>query len=197
MSDNDDKIIIGKGSKYPIEVSVYAFKGTVDQPIKHNTRFAIEMIEKEQYFLPILFVYTKDKMFVLPLSTKLSEDTKSSAADQVVPLLKVLKNNEDRTGKIVGYQVIFEAWMGRTNKKESEKLLKNYKFGDIGKLDQRMDVLLNVVNLNNKDLKTEVYEMIKLESDNKMTVKRVDTEELGMSMPNPKFPDFKDVKGDY
>ena len=87
--------------------------------------------------------------------------------------------------------------MGRTNKKESEKLLKNYKFGDIGKLDQRMDVLLNVVNLNNKDLKTEVYEMIKLESDNKMTVKRLDTEELGMSMPNPKFPDFKDVKGDY
>ena len=197
MNDKGDKIVIGEDSKYPIEVTAYAFKGTVDTTIEHNIRFAKEMIETEKGTIPILFVYTKDKMFVVPLNTKLASDTKSSPADQVVPLLKVFKSNEDKTGKIVGYQVMFEAWMGRTNKKESEKLMKNYKFGDIGKLEQRIDSLLSVVNLNKKEVKTEIYEIRKLESDKKITLKKLDEKEFGMPMANPKFPDFKDIKAEY
>ena len=87
MNDNDDKIIIGEDTKYPIEVTAYVFKGTVDTTIEHNIRFAKEMIETEKGTIPVLFVYTKDKMFVVPLNTKLASDTKSSPADQVVPLL--------------------------------------------------------------------------------------------------------------
>lgn len=193
----NDKMIIGEDTKYPIEVTAYAFKGTVEITTEHNIRFAKEMIEKERGTIPVLFVYTKDKMFVVPLNTKLASDTKSSPADQVLPLLKVFKSNEDKTGKVVGYQIIFEAWMGRTNKKESEKLLKDYKFGDIGKLEQRIEALLSIVNLNKKEVKTEIYEIRKLESDKKITLKKLDEKEFGMTMANPKFPDFKDVKVEY
>ena len=193
----NDKMIIGEDTKYPIEVSVYAFKGTVETTTEHNIRFAIEMVNlDERDLVPMMFVYTEDKMFVLPLSVKLAEDTKLSAAEQVIPLLKVFKNNEDKTGKIIGYQVIFEAWMGRAKITESDKFLKNYKYGDIAKMEQRIEAIVNVVNLNKKELKTEIYEIQQLESDKKVTVKKLD-KEFDMPSTNPKFPNYKDLKVDY
>ena len=193
----NDKMIIGEDTKYPIEVSVYAFKGTVETTTEHNMRFAIKMINlDEQALVPIMFVYTEDKIFVLPLSVKLAKDTKLSAAEQVIPLLKVFKNNEDKTGKIIGYQVIFEAWMGRAKITESDKFLKNYKYGDIAKMEQRIEAIVNIVNLNKKELKTEIYEIQQLESDKKVTVKKLD-KEFDMPSTNPKFPNYKDLKVDY
>ena len=197
MDDNDDKIIIGRNSKYPIEVSVYVFKGTVETTTERNIRFAIEMINLDEPDpVPMMFVYTEDKMFILPLSTKLAKDTNLSAAEQVIPLLKVFKNNEDKTGKIIGYQVIFEAWMGRAKITESDKFIKNYKYGDIAKMEQKIEAVVNVVNFNNKELKTEIYEIQKLESDKKVTVKKLD-KRFDMPSANPKFPNYKDVKGEY
>ena len=193
----NDKMIIGEDTKYPIEVSVYAFKGTVETTTEHNIRFAIEMVNlDERDLVPMMFVYTEDKMFVLPLSVKLAKDTNLSAAEQVIPLLKVFKSNEDKTGKIIGYQVIFEAWMGRAKITESDKFLKNYKYGDIAKMEQRIEAIVNVVNLNKKELKTEIYEIQQLESDKKVTVKKLD-KEFDMPSTNPKFPNYKDLKVDY
>tara|TARA_Y100001947_G_scaffold35985_1_gene29231 strand:+ start:140 stop:724 length:585 start_codon:yes stop_codon:yes gene_type:complete len=193
----NDKMIIGEDTKYPIEVSAYAFKGTVETTTEHNIRFAIEMVNlDERDLVPMMFVYTEDKMFVLPLSVKLAKDTKLSAAEQVIPLLKVFKNNEDKTGKIIGYQVIFEAWMGRAKITESDKFLKNYKYGDIAKMEQRIEAIVNIVNLNKKELKTEIYEIQQLESDKKVTVKKLD-KEFDMPSTNPKFPNYKDLKVDY
>ena len=203
MIDKGDLIVIGKDSKYPIEVTVYSTKATIDILTESNMEFAIGMIEKEQLATPLMFVYTKDKMFILPLSIELATDTKSSAADQVVPLLKTFKLNEDRTGKILGYQVIFEAWMSRAKMPDPKKFIKKYKYGDIAKMEDRVDALLNVVNINKKDLKTEIYEQQKLESEDKVRVKKLSEYYKGkgqdweMPKTNPKFPNFDDLEVEY
>ena len=200
MNDKGDKIVIGENSKYPIDVTCYVYKGQgksdVDTVIEDNFKAMTSMIKKEHYAVPMMFVYAKDRMFVVPLSMKLASDTKSSAADQVVPLLKTFKLNEDKTGEIIGYQVIFEAWMGRTNIDESKKLLKNYKFGDISKMEQRVDAVVNVISINKKELKTELYELQKLELEKKVKLKRMGND-WKMPTTNPKFPNFKDIKVEY
>ena len=203
MIDKGDSIVIGKDSKYPIEIMVYSIKATIDTMTEGNIKFAIDMIEKELLAAPLMFVYTKDKMFVLTLSTELAKDTKTSAADQVVPMLKTFKLNEDKTGKILGYQVIFEAWMSRAKSVNPKQFIKNYKYGDIAKMEERIDALINVVNINKKALKTELYEQQKLESEDKVIVKKLSGYYKGkgkdweMPKTNPKFPNFQDVKVEY
>lgn len=200
MNDKGDTIIIGENTKYPIEITCFVYKGQ-DKPdleiiMKDNFNAVADTIKKAHYAEPVMFVYSKDRMFVVPLNMKLSNDTKTSAADQVVPLLKTFKQNEDKTGKIIGYQVIFEAWMGRTKIEESDKLLKNYKYGDISKMEQRMEALVNTMNINKIGLKTDLYEMIKLESENKVTIKEMG-KDWKMPEINPKFPNYKDLKVEY
>ena len=156
----------------------------------HNLEHAKNVIDHGDSFAPTMFVITDKTLYYIMLDTNLAEIMKASPMDQVKPLIDGWVQMEKTMGKIEAYQVIGEAWM-KSFRPESDAYDK-LAYGDIAKMADRVEVLMEVIVTKGKQNKYKTLELIRAENSEKVIEFKQMTGATSMS--SEKFPIIPKVR---
>ena len=133
---------------------------------EHNLQHAKNVIDHGDSFAPSIFVITEKTLYYVLLDTKLADYLKRSPMDQVKPLMTGFLENEKKMGMVLAYQVIGEAWM--KSFKQDSNAQKSLEYGDISKMANRVEILMDVIVTKGKKTKFRTLEMIRAENSEKI-----------------------------
>ena len=141
---------------------------TIPTIVKTNMDHANHILKTQDTFHPSLFIITKKFIYYYLLDTKTADATKTSVLDQVIPILSkfmVERMNLKNIDEFLGYQVIAEAWMGRSSVESNA--LEHYQQGDLANLPSRVECLIDTVQTRGKT-ECDIYDIIRAENSEKV-----------------------------
>lgn len=167
------------------EVTQFDMTKSVEETRDQNIRYAKKFISEGNSFAPTVFVMTKKCLYYISLDTEIADETRTSPMDQVAPVVKQFLDHQKELGEMLAYQVIGEAWMKRFTMPEDKKL-PPVGHGDIAKMADRIEVLMESCIRKGKIASFKTFEIMREESSEKvMDFKKM---KFDGSLKSPKFP---------